>query len=196
VGGLITAAIVAGLLGTPVGRWMHALILPLLLGLAAGKAALVLGGSGQGLPFDGAWALAFTGPGPWGSLAPEIPSHPSQFYEALATAAVLLVMTVVLAMGAFRRRTGTAFLFGLALWAGARALVAVTWRDEAVAGPLRMDQLISIAIVAGSLLLIVLATAADLRRRSAGDARQAGRRRTRPAAAEMEWPDPTSRPRF
>lgn len=197
VGGLITAAIVAGLLGTSVGRWMHALVLPLLLGIAAGKAALVLGGSGQGLPFDGAWALAFSGPGPWGSLAPDMPSHPSQLYEALATAAVLLVMIVVLAMGAFRRRTGAAFLFGLALWAGARALVAATWRDEAVAGPLRMDQLISIAIVAGSLLLIALVTAADVRRRSAGDTAPGGQATHEAGGGrDMEWPDPTTRPRF
>ena len=196
VGGLITAAIVAGLLGASVGRWMHALILPLLLGIAAGKGALVLGGSGQGLPFDGGWALAFTGPGPWGSLAPEIPSHPAQLYEALATAAVLLVMMVALAVGAFRRRTGAAFLFGLALWAGARALVAVTWRDEAVAGPLRMDQLISIAIVAGSLLLLALATAVDVRRRSAGDATPGGQATHAAGGHEMEWPDPTTRPRF
>ncbi|OGO57312.1 MAG: hypothetical protein A2V85_15570 [Chloroflexi bacterium RBG_16_72_14] len=193
VGGLVTAAIVAGLLGTSVGRWMHTLVLPLLLGIAAGKAALVLGGSGQGLPFDGAWALAFAGPGPWGSLAPEIPSHPSQVYEALATAAVLLVLLALLAAGAFRRRTGAAFLLGLALWASVRALVALTWRDETVAGALAMDQLISIAIVAGSLVLLVLVTVVDRRRavpggRPAGPSGGAGR--------DMEWPDPATRPRF
>ena len=94
VGGFLTASIVAGLLGAPVGRWMHALVLPLLLALAGGKLAMALGGSGQGVPWGGDWATAYLGPGPWGSLAPAIPSHPSQVYEALATVGVLLVMIV------------------------------------------------------------------------------------------------------
>jgi prolipoprotein diacylglyceryltransferase len=135
VGGAATASIVAGLLGAPIGRWMHAAIVPLLFALGAGKATMVLGGSGQGLPFDGAWALAFLGPGPWGSLAPELPSHPSQVYEALATAGVLLAVMSLLAAGAFRGRSGRVFLLGIAMWAAARALVAATWRDPAVVGP-------------------------------------------------------------
>jgi len=201
VGGLVTASIVAGLLGAPVGRWMHALVLPLLLGIAAGKAAMVLGGSGQGLPFDGSWALAFRGPGPWGSLAPELPSHPSQLYEAAATAGVLLVMTAVLATGAFSRRNGGAFLLGLALWAGARAAVAATWRDPAVVGPLNMDQLISIVIVAASLVSLALIALVGLRRGSRSDAAggSSGIGHAPPAGAggrEMEWPDPSTRPRF
>ncbi len=91
VGGTLTAAIVAGLLGAPVGRWLHAAILPLLFALAAGKAAMILGGNGQGLPWDGTWATAYLGPGPWGSLAPELPSNPSQAYEAFTTVIVILV---------------------------------------------------------------------------------------------------------
>ena len=82
VGGTLSAAIVAALLGAPVGRWMHALIVPLLLALAAGKAAMVLGGDGQGVPWDGNLATAYLGPGPWGSLAPAVPSHAAQAYEA------------------------------------------------------------------------------------------------------------------
>ena len=66
---------------------MHALILPLLFVLAAGKLTMVLGGDGQGVPWDGAWATAYVGPGPWCSLAPEVPSHPSQVYEALPRSA-------------------------------------------------------------------------------------------------------------
>ena len=199
VGGLVTASIVAGLLGTSVGRWMHALVLPLLLAIAAGKATLVLGGSGQGLPFDGDWALVFRGPGPWGSLAAEIPSHPSQVYEAIATAAVLLVLLGLLAAGAFRRRTGAAFLFGLALWAAGRALVATTWRDEAVAGPLNADQLISIAIIAGSLVLLAAITLVDRRRAAPGGRPAAPAGPGGPTGGrgrEMDWPDPTTRPRI
>ena len=79
VGGVLTAAYVARLLGAPVGRWATTLALPLLVALGAGKLSMALGGSGQGAPLDAAWATAYLGPGPWGSLAPgaAIPSVPA-----------------------------------------------------------------------------------------------------------------------
>ena len=193
VGGLLTAAIVAGLLGAPVGRWMHALAMPLLLAIAAGKAALVLGGGGQGAPFAGAWAIAYTSPGPWGSLGPEVPSHPAQLYEALATAGVLLVLLGILAAGGFRRRDGGAFLLGVGLWAGARAAVAVTWRDAPAAGPLNADQVISIAIAIGALALLTGVTIVGRARRRGSSASGSGSARRQ---AQPEWPDPATRPRF
>ena len=149
VGGILTASIVARLLGAPLGRWMHALAIPLLLALALGKGAMILGGSGQGQLTDVAWATAYLGPGPWGSLAPQLPANPSQAYEALATGAVMLVVIALVASGVFRGRNGGAFLLGLGLWAIARALVAFTWRDPQVIGPLNMDQVISIVIALG-----------------------------------------------
>ena len=156
VGGTLTAAIVASLLGAPVGRWMHALILPLLLALAAGKVAMVLGGDGQGVPWDGSLATAYLGPGPWGSLAPALPSHPSQAYEAFATVVVILLVAMLLTLGRFERRAGGAFLLGVAMWAVARAIVATTWRDPAVAGPLNMGQVLALAVAAGMLVLLVV----------------------------------------
>jgi prolipoprotein diacylglyceryltransferase len=191
-GGLLTASIVAGLLGAPVGRWMHALVLPLLLALAAGKAALVLGGDGQGLPFDGSWAVAYAGPGPWGSLAPELASHPSQLYEAAVTAGVLLLVMAMLWLGAFGRRDGRVFLLGLALWAAARAAVAATWRDEPAVGPLNMGQLIAIGVAVGALVLLLIGSLAARARR--GEPERA--RAVEPGHAELEWPDPATRPRF
>jgi len=190
VGGTVTAAMIAALLGAPVRRWMHALILPLLFGLAAGKVAMVLGGDGQGLPFSGSWATAYVGPGPWGSLAPEIPSHPAQLYEALATAGVLVVVIGLLAGGRFWRGTGAAFLVGIGLWAAARAAVAVTWRDPAVMGPLNADQVISIVIAAATALVFVARWSARVvrRRRAQRPARSPGR--------GPDWPEPENRPRF
>ncbi len=164
VGGTLTAAIVAGLLGAPVGRWMHALILPLLLALAAGKVAMVLGGDGQGVPWDGRWATAYLGPGPWGSLAPALPSHPSQAYEAFGAVVVILLLSTLLTLGRFERRAGGAFLLGIAMWAVARAIVAATWRDPVVAGPLNMGQVLALAVAGGMLVLLVVHTIV-LRRR-------------------------------
>jgi phosphatidylglycerol---prolipoprotein diacylglyceryl transferase len=156
VGGTITAAVVIALLGAPVRRWMHALTLPLLLALAGGKLAMALGGDGQGAPFDGAWATAYAGPGPWGSLGPQIASHPSQVYEALVACAVLLLVMALMAAGSFRDRRGGTFLLAIALWAIGRAAVAATWRDPVDVGPLRADQMISLVIAAVAIGLLLL----------------------------------------
>ena len=179
---------------------MHALAIPLLLALALGKGAMILGGSGQGQLTDVAWATAYLGPGPWGSLAPQLPANPSQAYEALATGAVMLVVIALIASGVFRGRNGGAFLLGLGLWAIARALVAFTWRDPQVIGPLNMDQVISIVIASVSLALMMA------RRRGVDRPRPARGARTRaptPAVGggpgtdgEPTWPDPESRPRI
>lgn len=195
VGGFLTAAVVAGLLGAPAGRWMHALVLPVLLALAGGKVAMALGGSGQGAPWDGPWATAYLGAGPWGSLAPEIPSHPAQVYEALATVGVLVATASLLALGAFGRRTGTAFLLGLALWAGARAAVASSWRDPVVVGPLRMEQAVSLGIALGALVLMVVVTGVDRARRARREGGGADAD-SATGAGDPAWPDPSSRPRI
>jgi prolipoprotein diacylglyceryltransferase len=191
---------------------MHALAIPLLLALALGKGAMILGGSGQGQLTDVAWATAYLGPGPWGSLAPQLPANPSQAYEAAATGVVLLVVIMLMASGVFRGRNGGAFLLGLGLWAIARALVAVTWRDPQVIGPLNMDQVISIAIASVSLVLMVavggVSTARGRRAAAnrgadteggadtAGGASGTGTAGGDGAAGVPAWPDPETRPRI
>lgn len=192
VGGLLTGVVVAGLLGAPVGRWMHALVLPLLLAIGAGKLAMVLGGDGQGLPFDGDWALAFLGPGPWGSLAPALPSHPAQVYEAIATLAVLLGMAALLAAGAFRARNGAAFLLGIALWAFARAIVASTWRNLPALGSLNMGQVLALAVAAGATIVFLGVVLEGARRRWVAGSAPGGSG----AAGQPSWPDPETRPRI
>jgi phosphatidylglycerol---prolipoprotein diacylglyceryl transferase len=156
VGGALTGAYVARLLDAPVGRWADALIVPVLFALGAGKLALILGGEGQGLPSSASWATAYGGDGPWGSLAPTIPSHPSQAYEGVVTLVLLVIVGALQLAGLFRRRTGSALLVGIALWAIGRAVVAATWRDVAILGPLRVDQLMSFLIVAACLVLLTI----------------------------------------
>jgi phosphatidylglycerol---prolipoprotein diacylglyceryl transferase len=156
IGGSLTGGAVAALLDGSAGRWFHVAMLPFLLAAGIGKLAAVLGGDGQGQPNDAATATAYLGPGPWASLGPGIPSHPSQAYEGLACFIVLAIVMVLLAVPAVRRPDGRAFLLALALWAIGRAIVASTWRDPVVAGPFRAEQLFDLAIVLGSFIGIGL----------------------------------------
>lgn len=188
VGGFITGSYVAGLLGAPVGRWLHVAATPVLLALGAGKLTMVLTGSGQGLPSDAGWATAYLGPGPWSSLVPALPSVPSQAFEGLATLAILAVLAVALLLGAFRRRDGRLFFVAIGLWAVARTLVSTTWRDPVVAGGLNAVGLIAVGIAVGCAVALVILT---LRRRGTiGDAERTD------ARPELAWPDPETRPRF
>ncbi len=196
VAGTLTAAIVATMVGGTIGGWMHALIVPLLLAIAGGKLAMVLGGDGQGVPWDGTYATAYPGAGPWGSLAPGIPSHPAQVYEAAATLGILVVLLLLLTAGAFSRRGGGAFLLGIALWALARAGVAATWRDPVTVGPLRMDQVLSLAIAAGALVLLAAIAVMRLIRGRGGEPAPAPAAPSGARQAGPEWPDPGTRPRI
>ena len=145
--GILTGFAIARLLGAPVARWMHAIALPLLFVLAAGKAVGVLGATGQGSPSDLPWATAYGGPGPWGSLAADLPSHPSQVYEAILVGLAVAVVALVSRIEVIARRDGAALFLALGLWAVARFVVAFTWRDPAVVGPLRIEQLEALAVV-------------------------------------------------
>ena len=189
VGGCISGAYVASLLGGSAGRWLHLAAAPVLFVLGAGKLTMVLTGAGQGVPSPEPWATAYLGPGPWGSLLPALPSVPSQAIEGVATLAILAVLTVVLIVGAFGRRDGSLFFTAIGLWAVARALVSTTWRDPAVTGDLNAAGLIAIAIaVACAVALVLLAVR---RQRTAG---RAGA--TADGGLEVGWADPETRPRF
>jgi prolipoprotein diacylglyceryltransferase len=163
VGAALTGGVAARLLSGRAGPWFHAAAFPTLLVIGAGKVAMALGGWGQGLPDAGRWATSYAGPGPWGSIAPAVPSHPAQLYEAAATGVVALILLVASLLGAFRAADGKVWLIGVALWAGARTVVASTWRDAPVVGPLLAGQVLSIGLLAGCLGLAALMTASRRR---------------------------------
>ena len=185
-GGVLTGAVVVRLLGTSIRRWLQVATVPTLVVIGLGKLAMVLGGSGQGLPTEAAWATSYAGAGPWGSLAPEIPSHPAQLYEAGAVLVAAAIVGVVAVGGAFRARDGRAFFVAVAAWAVGRIAVGSVWRDTPVAGPLRAEQLIALGLAATSLVAIVIIARM---RRAPGAARS-------DRAARLKWPDPATRPRF
>ena len=185
VGGLVTAWVVATLLGAPARAWAHAMAVVLLVAIAAGKFTMALGASGQGRPFDGAWATAYLGPGPWVALAPDLPSHPSQIYEAIGTMTIALFVLVTTTVGAFRSRDGVRLLIGLAGWATVRAIVSTTWRDPTVAGALPLGGVVALVIAIGCVCAAVALSVWWPRRA-----------RARTDATQPVWPDPETRPPF
>jgi prolipoprotein diacylglyceryltransferase len=185
VGGVVSGLTVATLLEVPVGRWMHLVALPVLFVLGAGKLAMLLGGAGQGQPVAQPWATAFLGPGPWASLAPAVPSHPSQAYEGIATLALALGLGLLLAARSGATRDGRVLLGALALWALVRAAVTLTWRDPAVVGALNAGTLIALGVAIGFALAFLVVT---VRRRGDADA-------VDPAGDTIPtWPAPEDRP--
>jgi prolipoprotein diacylglyceryltransferase len=187
VGGTLTGAYVGNLLGAPVGRWAHTLALPLLVALGGGKLAMALGGSGQGSLLDAAWATAYLGPGPWGSLAPALPSHPAQLYEGIASLLLALILIVGGVGDWSHAKDGRLLLIVVGAWAAIRAMVSITWRDPAVLGPLPVGGVIAAGIVVGAAVILVTVPR--------------WQRRTRAGAARdgddgPSWPDPETRPQF
>lgn len=169
LGGLATAIYVARLIGAPVRRWADAAAVPMLLAIGLGKLAQLLGGSGQGLPFDGSWALAFVGGGPWVSANAQIPSHPAQVYEGLwLLAGIPLVLRLagprfmplrvnrLVAWADRTSREGVLFAGALGWFLLGRLLVGYTWRDEQIVGGLNVEQ--ALALIALIVALLVYAT--------------------------------------
>jgi prolipoprotein diacylglyceryltransferase len=185
VGGLTSGAIVAVLLGSSVARWAHVITIPLLAAIAAGKLTMVLGGSGQGRFFDGAWATAYLGPGPWISLAPAVPSHPAQVYEGIGTVVAAGLIMAAGSLGAFRVRDGTRLLVAIAGWCVARAAVTTVWRDPAVIGPLPAGGVLALIIASGAVIGALIVAVWLPRRAGSQD-----------EAAAPSWPDPETRPPF
>ena len=189
--GALTGGLVARLFDPPVGRWYALAVAPMLLVLGLGKVAMILGGSGQGVPSTAAWATRYLGPGPWGSLGPDVPSIPSQAFEAFGVAVALAVMVGLLRLlHRFDWADGRGFAIALAGWAVVRFIVASTWRDPDVVGPLKAEQvfdLVIIAVAAAAFAWLILRA----RRRPAPIAETEP-----PPSPELAWPDPETRTRF
>jgi prolipoprotein diacylglyceryltransferase len=123
-------------------------------------------------------------PGPWGSLAPELPSHPPQLYEALLVCLAIGALGLLSGSPALRRQSGASLFAALGLWAVARFVAATTWRDTVAIGPFRVEQLPLVGV------LIVAAFGVLLRARSAppmGDGPIDAPGASQPEAA---WPVP------
>ncbi len=185
VGGTLTGAYVASLLGASAARWLSTMAAPTLFALGAGKLTMVLTGAGQGQASDASWATAFAGPGPWGSLVPELPSHPSQAYEGIATLAILAILGLALMLRPTGRDDARVFLVAIGAWAVARMLVSVTWRDPVAALGLNLGGLIAAGIAIGC---AAIAVALTVRPPQPADP-------SAETSPDIAWPDGTTRPR-
>jgi len=165
IGGTLSAAYIARILEGGRRDWRRWLEIgaPILLFLVVGaKFSQFLGGGGQGLPWAGEQAVAFLGPGPWQSVAPALPSIPAQLLEGAWAAVGVLVLAIV----AGRLRPGTVYLWALVWWLVGRVAIAFTWRDDALVGPLGMEQLLAIVTL---LVVAVLLAAGRMRAGAAAE---------------------------
>jgi prolipoprotein diacylglyceryltransferase len=152
VGGAVTAGYVCRQLGFRMAAWADAAALPLLLAIGGGKVAMLLGGAGQGLPWDGRGGVAFLGEGPWASLDPAVPAYPTQLLEG---AWALLGLPILALVERHRRPApGVVALSGVAWWLAGRVAVAIWWRDEPVLGPWGAEAVVGMVLLGGTIALI------------------------------------------
>lgn len=175
LGATLAVAYMCRLLEIPARRWLDVAAVPLLVAIGLGKLAYLLGGGGQGAPWDGGWALAFTGPGPWLSSLPAVPAQPSQVYEAAWALVGIPLVVVVTGRPLLRRlperfrqegawlaahwahgrevdpghlRFGYRFLAALAWWLLGRVVVGFTWREATSVAGLRPEQVGALVVLA------------------------------------------------
>lgn len=117
---------------------------PLAIGYAIGRVGCQLSGDGDyGEPWDGPWAMAY----PEGTVATDVPVHPTPIYETVAMGIVAIVLWHL----RDRYRPGVLFALYLLLAGTERFLVEFVRRNEAVVAGLTEAQLMSLAmIVVGS----------------------------------------------
>lgn len=168
VGGTLTALLLATSIRAPIALWLQVAALPLLVTLGLAKLATALGGTGQGAPWWGLLATSYGGDGPWASLDPSGAAWPAQLLEGLLTLLAAALVALAIAPGSEPKERegsagvraphplgptipdGRAFLLALWAWAAIRLLVAFTWRDSPVLGPLRAESLIALGLAAAA----------------------------------------------
>lgn len=122
---------------------------PLAIGYAIGRVGCQLSGDGDyGRAWDGPWAMAY----PEGTVATDVPVHPTPVYETLAMGLVAIVLWRL----RDRFRTGSLFALYLLLAGLERFSVEFVRRNPDVAIGLTQAQLLSVAMVLGGAVWFVL----------------------------------------
>ncbi|MEX2194612.1 MAG: prolipoprotein diacylglyceryl transferase family protein [Thermoleophilaceae bacterium] len=118
------------------------------LGYAIGRVGCQLSGDGDyGQPWDGPWAMAY----PEGTVATDVPVHPTPIYETLAMGLLALLLWRL----RDRLRPGALFALFLVLHGIERLLVEFIRRNDELALGLTLAQLFSVAMIAAGAALLV-----------------------------------------
>ena len=162
---------IGGALGVVLwARWRRMLNLGLLdicapalaVGYAVGRIGCQLSGDGDyGTPWEGPWAMAY----PDGTVATDVPVHPTPIYETVAMSLVAYALWRL----RFSFRPGLLFALYLVLAGAERFLVEFIRRNDDVALGLTQAQLLSAAmVVVGGIWLGVKARRGELRASGSG----------------------------
>jgi phosphatidylglycerol---prolipoprotein diacylglyceryl transferase len=162
VGGAIGVCLWARYRGLLDLRLLDLAAVPLALGYAIGRIGCQLSGDGDyGQPWDGPWAMAY----PEGTVATDVPVHPTPIYETLAMGLVAYALWRL----RDRYRPGILFALYLLLAGAERFLVEFIRRNSEVALGLTQAQLISVAmILAGGIWIARAARGGRLHAEGAG----------------------------
>jgi phosphatidylglycerol:prolipoprotein diacylglycerol transferase len=149
----------------------------LAIGYAVGRIGCQVSGDGDyGIPWDGPWAMAY----PDGTVATDVPVHPTPIYETLAMG----LATYVLWRLRDSLRPGLLFALYLVLAGTERFLVEFIRRNDEVVLGLTQAQLISLAMaLAGAVWLAMKANRGEL-------VAAPGLRRSPPARLDPARPEP------
>jgi phosphatidylglycerol:prolipoprotein diacylglycerol transferase len=160
-GGAIGGAIGVGWWAHRKGRLNVGLLdlcaVPLALGYAIGRIGCQVSGDGDyGEPWDGPWAMAY----PNGSVATDVPVHPTPVYETLAMG------LIAWGLWRWRDRLAPGVLFAVYLVAAGLERFAVEFirRNDGVVVGLTAPQLESLVLVAAGGFWLTRASTRQLRR--------------------------------
>jgi phosphatidylglycerol:prolipoprotein diacylglycerol transferase len=140
IGGAIAVVAWAKWRGMLSRRLLDLTAVPLAIGYAVGRVGCQLSGDGDyGAPWDGPWAMAY----PEGTVATDVPVHPTPIYETLAMGTVAIVLWGL----RDRFRPGVLFALYLLLAGLERFTVEFIRRNPDVAIGLTAAQLTSLVMV-------------------------------------------------
>jgi phosphatidylglycerol---prolipoprotein diacylglyceryl transferase len=169
IGGAIGVALWAWYRGMLSFRLFDLAAVPLALGYAIGRIGCQISGDGDyGIPWDGPWAMAY----PEGTVATDVPVHPTPIYETLAMGLVAFALWRL----RDRFRPGILFAFYLVAAGIERFLIEFIRRNDDVLAGLTQAQVMSILTVAvGAIWIIVIARRGQLLRAAGEPAKRAAR---------------------
>lgn len=123
----------------------------LILGQTFGRFGNFMNGDAHGVPTDLPWGVVFPPGTPAGNQYPDTPTHPVMIYE------LIINFLAFIFLWSIRKKhlpDGTHFLLYLSLYSIGRFFMEFFRGDSLMLGPLRMAQIIGVAIVIGSSILL------------------------------------------